>query len=185
MIRPDALAIAALVAACAAKGSPLPAAPSPTFSIVIDDAFARDEQIAIAQGADAWSTAVGPDLIFSYVIAPRDQIDAALDRAPKPSTFFVVRAATSGALPASCLIDGTVGCIADGRVWLAVDSLNALPELLQRYPMHAIGHAMGLNHSPALTTVMASNFADIAATPSGSDVADYCQWHACSQRPAK
>lgn len=177
----------ALLTGCSAHGVALVEEPPvTTYTVIVDDAFTLDEQTSIAAGADAWAAAVGPDLTFGYVTASRAQIDAALDRAPKLTTVYVVRVESAGEIP-SCLLQAElVGCYLNQRVWLAASDIGVL-RAWAKIPMHEIGHFLGLPHTTQ-GSVMREAIVDMAFAPTSTDVASYCRLHACprwSPYPAK
>jgi hypothetical protein len=169
-----------LLAGCAHEVVTPPAAT--TFHVIVDEDFSEAEREDVILGIDAWTTAVGADLKFSYSTAPH----ATLLDAPGRNTgeLHILRLSTLGDLGEPCLLQATwVACYADGRAYLGMDDIFAYTgtsptitnpdQLAKTLTSHEIGHFLGLDHAQG-DVVMAADPANMSLAPTRYDAEAYC-----------
>ena len=149
-------------------------ATSPTYTIVIDSEFSSNEQSSIAGGFDAWQTAVGRDLTFSYVSADRSDIDNVLAGNPPANTIYALFVADITTI--DCFIQASnVACFkTPNKIYFQTNLIEAL-DVWPKIAAHEAGHAIGLQHSPVPFSVMQADIDDMSSVPLPSDVDQYCE----------
>lgn len=174
-----------------AKGTGSIDPPPSLYSVKLDSSFSSAEMQDVVQGIDNWSSAVGPDLTFSYNELPEG--GAGPQGVNPATTLVVVRLSALTDLTVPCLLQGgPYGCYSGGVAYLAVDALFAdvsmgywqagEPDpsdvMLVRMSSHEVGHFLGMQHNQT-TSVMEAELPAMADRPTYYDVAEYCRLHRC------
>lgn len=169
----NASVLLALATCQCAHSTSVDTKPPAAYRVILDSTFAVEEREAIARGADAWATAIGPDISFEFIGADPASIKAGLNGDPKPRTIYVLKVDSMDDV--DCLLESkNVACFKPpSRIYLAAPAIYAI-NAWDSVPAHEFGHAIGLPHLDYFPSCMQEERVMRSKEPQSVDVQWYC-----------